>query len=114
MRLYDPQNIGQWVMQYLGKDNILSPFAGGLRSDSSSQEMQAAPSTSPSSTITTKSSGPDLSKLFSSLSSLVSQSGGGSAAPSSGPKIQWYDPQGRPIPPPRGSAWNWWDDHYKR
>lgn len=99
MRLYDPQNIGQWVMQYLGKDNILSPFAGGLRSDSSSQETQAAPSPSP--TITTTSSGPDLSKLF---SSLAGQSGGGSATPSSGPEIQWYDPMGRPIPPPGGNS----------
>jgi len=102
MRLYDPQNIGQWVMQYLGKDNILSPFAGGLRSDSSNQEMQAAPPP----TITTTSSDPGLSKL---LSSLISKSGGGGAAPPSAPPsnqppIQWYDPQGRPIPPPKGTG----------
>lgn len=103
MRLYDPQNIGQWVMQYLGNDNILSPFAGGLRSDSSSQEMQAA--SSPSPTITTTSSGPNLSKLFSSLAgSSGGSSGPAGSAPPNGNTIQWFDPYGRPIPPPRGTS----------
>jgi hypothetical protein len=100
MRLYDPQNIGQWVMQYLGKDNILSPFAGGLRSDSS-KELQAAPSP----TTTTTPSGSRISDLF---SSLVGSSGGSSgsagSAPPGGNTIQWFDPYGRPSPPPRGTS----------
>ncbi len=72
MRLYDPQNIGQWVMQYLGKDNILSPFAGEVRSPSSGQETLAAPTPA----VAPGSTGGDLSDLLSGLGGATSSSGG--------------------------------------
>lgn len=109
MRIYEPQNIGQWVMQYLGNDNVLSPFAGNIRPGTTDQALQV----SSGAATTAASSLPANENLFdpSAIADLIrsisdsgsSGGGGGSSSGSSNANpIQWYDPYGRPLPGPTG------------
>jgi hypothetical protein len=113
MRIYEPQNIAQWVMQYLGQDNILSPFAGNIR-DATSQSTTIDPLAGIAAASGSVNQSPiDTSVITDLIDSLGHASGGGGSNSGSGSgstststsntgQIQWYDAWGRPISGPSG------------
>ena len=117
MRIYEPQNVSQWVMQYLGNDHVLSPFAGNIRADNMANQMLSVDGVANQmlsvdgvgSSAMSDVNAFDPSAITELIRSIGNSGGGssggsggsgGSSAPSNG--IQWYDPWGRPIAGPGG------------
>lgn len=107
MRIYEPQNVSQWVMQYLGNDHVLSPFAGNIRADNMANQMLSVDGVGSSAMSDVNAFDPSaITELIRSIGNSGGGSrggsggSGGSSAPSNG--IQWYDPWGRPIAGPGG------------
>lgn len=103
MRIYEPQNVSQWVMQYLGNDHVLSPFAGNIRADNMANQMLSVDGVGSSAMSDVNAFDPSaITDLIRSIGRSGGGSGGGSGSSSSSNGIQWYDPWGRPIAGPGG------------
>jgi len=95
MRVYDPGNVAQWVLQYLRDNAPLMPSAGPRPTMSGGGGGAAPLPASEPVPGGTGASVPDLSGILGAIDGGGSD-GGGSAPPS---VPHWTDPFGRPITP---------------